>query len=329
MARLLLVGLLPALGADAQGVLAPDEAGQVRKPVMRHDASVLQMSAQGDFRSVTARRNNPTEFDSCKDYCCNSYVPGITGGSKCCNGEADCADHQPIIVPGVCSNAAQEAGAEEGLTKFNETGNYTMTKEFMVKGPGLDGIDWQAIRPKGCFEDNTLPVVGGATSAKHFYYNGVNNEPDLSNRPETSGMTPICQRPRYVNGTTDSNTCTDAQIANKYERIMDAESCQSFAECSGYCWHEDLWKVGTPQAAVRHDQFPDKRKPWASNYDQLPIGCFIDTPTDDGLQHDGCVYYNEGKDPANLPANGPPKADPANPVGTPVCITTNKWDLLA
>jgi len=267
MAHLFIVALLlplsRLLGVEAaKVVVAPDAVDDNYKPLMRQQPTTVQLSAAGELVEETQVKKS---LDG--DYNCDSYVLGTVSTNDC----ADATLHSRLETVEHCKDAAKQAGAEAG--------NTTNGHPFVLL------YDDQQEYPMGCYK---------SADSNTFFFNPALHSPS---NPETHGATPVCRRNRNVNGTADNNAGCPAS----YDRVLDADTCKTIAECSGYCHSKNnIFYVGM---AVPAEAVTDPRPPWTSLYNTMPKGCFLHT--------DGCLYYNM-----------PQAAEPTGPIGIPLCNVT-------
>jgi hypothetical protein len=260
-----------------------------RRPLIRtqskaDDVSAIHLGPSGEFVEVNEHRHHIAQGDSTSSLS-PPPVPVITQMRKCWYsyilGEPDkneCKDkqlHELILNEEHCEFAALQAGACKG--PCNSATGHDFNVGLDEKGDersnatGADGI--YASHPLGCFRSRANP--------NEFYFNPSTSAwPD---RPDRGGGTPVCQRRRFHNGTTNA----DGGCPGKYEKVLDIDSCRTAADCQGYGAEDDfLVGVVTPQ----EDPPPSDRRPdWMQQYDGKPKGCYI-------RLEDGKVYYNRPRD---------------------------------
>merc|ERR1712232_267411 len=108
----------------------------------------------------------------------------------------------------------------------------------------------------GCFKESCPENSEGVC----YFYNPTPTEPD-----EIIDGTPVCHRPKLVNGTVNTNAGCPAG----YAPVTDSERCMEFGACLGYCIGQEF-RIDLQNASLYH---------------QYPKHCFIH-------KVDGCVYYN-------------------------------------
>lgn len=174
-----------------------------------------------------------------------------------------------ITLPSMCTLAAAVLKLSRGNPKQHD---------FVVNASEFD------IYPIGCFKKDSDTAL---------WFNPIPDSP----KNLTSSSRPVCRRPNYKLGDINTNDggCTDV---DDYKRILDEETCRTFADCKNYCMDPEF-RVGLEAPTPREDY----RSPGSTVdfYDQRPIGCFIDSESK-------CVRFNV-----------PKKASPTTPSGTPVC----------
>jgi len=201
------------------------------------------------------------------DYCDIDFPLGNPDTDTCRNGTTNAFSD---LDTDMCEWAAKMSHAKIETDKFR-----------VMEGSTL----WGKVHPRGCFKSTCFhsgPVC--------YYYN------DETDTPDSADGQPVCQRPRYLNGSAaplQQASCPD----DEYSVIMDEKQCRRAANCLGYCQGHEFRST----AIV------------VSNYDMFPEGCFIhaDLKNQSGIP---CVYFN-------APNNA--SAFPATPEGTPICKVTS------
>merc|ERR1711924_286609 len=100
--------------------------------------------------------------------------------------------------------------------------------------------DWKDKHPKGCF----MIPCGHGTGTSYFYN-------PIGDMPLEPVGTPVCSRPKFLNGTDNSNGGCPAGYAN----IMHEEVCQQTAGCLGHCIGEPFRKAVSNNSM--HELFPE------------------------------------------------------------------------
>lgn len=223
-------------------------------------------------------------------YCGQDFRFGVSNKTNCTNT----VDDALILDPDDCYAAAAQAGVTANKSTFYVDSTYFQ------------------ITPKGCFAHPCAEDAHGVC----YYYNGVGDWPDVTD-PRFTGR-PVCHRQKWLNGTvlTGSPLEGDDPVGcpTGYSGITHNETCMAMDSCKSYGQGTDF-RIATTNS---------------SQYDEYPLGCFINT----GTGKDGKVYFN------------PPKVDaadstkiilPLRPKGTPVCNVSSEmhfpefgglWDAL-
>jgi len=277
---MIFLAALPLLGLAISPLQPSDEPRLMRRHIGTDQA---HFSSSGEmFQKIVDESGD--EFTNF----CNLDFPM---GTKDTN---DCADpnlHQIIEQETMCMQAGIQHGASVEHHGFH-----------------IHESDFEK-RPRGCFTApceeallhgneslaaNATPVSignasstaseGGAEEKKCFFYNSFGEVPT-----DPVG-TPVCHRPQFVNGTSDSN----GGCATGYAVIMNEEKCEEAANCLGYCRDEEF-RIGEFNQSKHYEH---------------PLGCFIHN---ESLTQPGCVAFNPIVDGLDAPTK---------PVGTPVCNTT-------
>jgi hypothetical protein len=245
---------------------------------MHHERSV----AISSFTSESSKVRNSR-------YCDQNYMLGAK------NSE-DCGPGSKIVTVDECRWAATRFGFQQGDSS---------------RGPfEIKDQKYTVIYPEGCFlELGNDPETHG---------NGVAWFVERGNTAASGGYNvtgmAICKRPRYSNGTINTNAgCTEGA------HITTEPDCRTFADCEGNHLDEDSFRRGIPgfkpkPANVQAGDAPDDRPANYGDYNAWPTGCFAEYR---GTEHG--VMYN--KKPVGS------STDPTNPQGTPICYlpeTTRK-----
>jgi len=200
------------------------------------------------------------------EMCSLDFPLGPEGDCKC----ADEAKHELILEEDICMEAARQAGVSAPWLTFRLH------------------AEWYNHHPKGCFKQSCTQDPKGIC----YFFNPVGDNPaKCANRtklvngddaPAVTGQ-PVCKRPKYQNGTMDSNVGCPAGYAN----IIDHDTCVEAAVCKGL-------SRGTEFRVTSKNQ---------SRHDDFPTGCFVSSS-------DGKAYFN------------PPLENwlaPHSPKGKPLC----------
>lgn len=250
---------LALLATSAHGATLYGEKSQT----VRREAPVktVEMSSRAEMMQVSPAKTDPNTLvtteeeleDMAVQFCDYDFPTGKTDTNNCTDG----SKHEMILQEEMCIFAASEAGATTAHDSFKEP------------------AEWEDKHPKGCFKYKC------SESPKNvcYFYNG---DGDWPSQPKG---TPICSRPKHLNGTKDS-AAKDGGCPSGYKVVDDGETCYKSAGCLGYCTGAEF-RIGTSNA---------------SKHLEYPRGCFIDNT-------DGCVYYN-----------GPSSMGEGKSVsGTPIC----------
>lgn len=140
------------------------------------------------------------------DLCLYDYTVGLEKTSTC--KQVDGGENEDLLIDSeeMCMHAASKAGAT------------TLPGKFRLHN------DLEKLRPKGCFK---------STCSEHsndvcYFFNPVGD--DVAPNETTWKGTPICQRPRYQNGTEGvAGSCGDLHPG--YELIDDEQKCRAAAGC--------------------------------------------------------------------------------------------------
>jgi len=168
------------------------------------------------------------------EFCDYDFPMGKDDSSNC----SDASNHSLILEESMCV----EAGVESGATTTHDS--------FKISQ------DWEGQRPKGCFK---YECAEAANKVCYFY----NGDGDWPTAPKGS---PVCSRPKYLNGTKDTN----GGCPTGYEVIQNEDSCAATANCLGYAAAAEF-RIGTQNASKTLES---------------PLGCFIHNG-------DGHVYFNK------------------------------------
>lgn len=247
--------------------------------VIRSEKEAVELTADGEVRPAARPEARPAARVSTREIeeCSRDFALGAEGGCTC----EDPANHQLIDKEDECAFAAGHAGVVAPVV----TG----------EAPFRLSSEWYHYHPKGCFKDACKEDPQNIC----YFFNPIGDEPaqcagnaTLPGRPDVPAPQvtgqPVCQRPRYLNGTVNVNGGCPQD--SKYAVIMNETACEDAALCLGY--------TKGAQFLVTHAN--------QSRYDDFPLGCFINT-------NDGLAYYNP-----QLVNWEPPK----NPIGYNLCNVT-------
>jgi len=192
------------------------------------------------------------------DYCDIDFPLGNDGTNNCSH-----AEHALITDPNVCEEAAARSGAT------------TLQGHFEVTG-----APYAETRPKGCFKE----ACGDNNTC--YFFNEYGGWPG----PSIDG-TPVCHRPKLLNGTKDTNGGCPATYA-----VIDHEDvCRQAANCWDIPIDRETFRIGfDPRNASKHLLYPR--------------GCFIDVSTEPAK-----VFFN--------PDEGGESG--TNVKGIPICNVTS------
>jgi hypothetical protein len=232
--------------------------------VRRHgeEQDLVSMYLNSDGDAVQLIREAVNVPDNTME-CSTDFIFGVADSSNC----SDPARHEIILDSGLCIQAATLTGALADHQTFHVNGTLRAKDSH----------------PKGCFSGPCIDIAGNTTSGTCFFYNNIG---DMPLHPVG---TPVCSRPRYMNGTANTNG-HGADCPANYSVIMDEDRCREVAACMGHAQGEPF-DHGTGANNSKHDDFPN--------------GCFIG-------EHSK-VYFNHDKQ-----GYGEPRA----PRGTPLCNVT-------
>lgn len=218
------------------------------------------------------------KVDSCEE----DYIQG-TGNSNNCS---DLARHTNIEDEGDCEIAAGRLGLPKG-SPFRIPDSVRADKTYE-----------QDYFPKGCFHGKCDSSCTANDCSLCAFYN------EAGQTPQNPVGTPICTRPRFMNGTKDTTGKNDGDCPDGYKVVDNPQFCRTeITGCTthgegGYTNHP--FCINSQNNSKRHD---------------FPHGCFI---ADDSLNEPDHVFFNDkvlnsaGTEEASF-------ATPSNPKGTPVC----------
>lgn len=251
------------MGPSAVSAMSVDSQSRV---IRRQEVGSFNVDADGRMVQMdgeTASGEEPEEQNVCR----LDYPKGGVATNNCLAG------HDHILTESVCRHAATLSGADASQ------------HDFLIAQ-----ADYPK-RPLGCFAKQC--PTGSKTC---YYYNGSPLDPD----PQLSEFagTPVCRRPRFLNGTSVPNDVSNG-CPSGYAAIMHEGSCRSAAKCQGIPVggtrpDSSTFLVGTHNASQHRDH---------------PIGCFI---------LDGQVFFNFVETGFEVPDT---------PVGIPICnvSATTTW----
>jgi len=223
--------LLPHISSAAT-LYAEKEKSTMRR---ERPTGSVQLSAQGDFvqaSRMTEAKSQPQSKSA--QFCDYDFPLGKEGTNECA-----ASSHSQIVQENMCIEAAQVSDAA------------TFHSSFRLAS------EWEGKHPQGCFK----ATCAEATNKVCYFFNGDGDKP-----AGTVEGTPVCSRPQYLNGTTDSNSaCPDG-----YKVIDDEAACASAALCLGHPHGVEL-RIGLHNPS-RHLLFPH--------------GCFVHST-------DGFAYFNQ------------------------------------
>jgi len=257
-----------------QGNAVTIEASDSSPHLVRRE-SMMEVRSSGKLAPQDRAKS-----EGCGQNCCNEVYYDGTPNSNTCTGAGGQGnlptDGSRLTSTSKCKDAAER----RKFTKPEGTGDIAQN--------GKDNYE----HPEGCFQH---PCDEDPTKDCYFY-NDVATSP-----PAPIVGTPICSRPRYVDGTIDATT-KDSTCPYGYLLIDDHDECQDMLTCKSYP-SGVVFKI---QDHIHADEL---------QYDDYPVGCFRDTPSSsDPGAPEGRVYFN--LPPSTRAAKtGLPK----NPIGTPVC----------
>jgi hypothetical protein len=208
------------------------------------------------FASVELHSKELSDIDDRDTDMCNDDYP--LGNADTNNCSLANAEYGNILQEAMCVQAAKDANATVVPDKFRLT------------------LEWYDKHPKGCFKAECSEDPKGVC----YFYNPIG---DVPKHPKGS---PVCSRPRYLNGTAEA--ATGVKCPTDYQSIMHEDACQEAGVCLGFCSGTEFRK------AVQN----------ASKFEEFPLGCFIHAELD-------CVFFN-----APQPNRTEP---PKRPQGTPIC----------
>lgn len=252
-----LISDVSCVSVTVEGSLVRSESKQKDEPVK------MQLELQPSGAMQPSREDDSAVG---KAMCEMDWPLGPEGGCKC----ADEAKHNLILEEDECMEAARQAGVSAPFLTFRLHS------------------EWYNHHPKGCFKQSCSQDPKGIC----YFFNPVGDNParcknetklvNGNDAPEVTGQ-PVCKRPKYQNGTLNSNE----GCPTGYQNIIDAAYCKDAAVCMGITQGSEFRVTSKNQS--RHDDFPK--------------GCFVDNK-------DGKVYFNP------LLENW---VAPRSPFGTPLC----------
>lgn len=220
------------------------------------------MGASGELVFPAASLSEGAAASEAFDMCDFAFEYGEKNANNCTDDK-----HHLIYIESLCIRAAEEGNLSTDKATFD-----------------LPGY-WFDKYPKGCFR---APCGNNPKGCLFFNADGDN--------PTHPGGYPICSRPRYLNGTTNS-TGEASHCPHGYEIIKSKSECEAAADCLGFC-EGDNFDVSL---AVEWNRM---------NY---PQGCFIGNTVLTGP----CVHWNPVV----------PSKVPTHPAGIPICRAPNELAL--
>jgi len=208
--------------------------------------------------ALEKRSKADSEDDETETWCDRDYPLGHWNSSNCSRDGAGA--HQLILDAEMCASAAREANATPHDHHF------------------IIPEEWADMHPKGCF---VFPCHWDAGHVCYWFN-------DIGDTPMYPWGAPVCQRPKFQNGTKDTNAgCPDG-----YDVILNENNCSEAGICQGFDLETDF--------IVGEGDFHNE-----SQHNIYPEGCYID----DEL---GSVRFN--------PIYG--THPPQTPRGMPLCNVT-------
>lgn len=221
---------------------------------MRRERRIVTLDARGEVAEEKSEPSAESKTDAGMDqmpWFCNTDFPLGTENSNNCTHGTQLLDER------LCKIAAHLSGASSSHHTFN-----------VLQAENFD-------HPHGCFKNY---CNADSNSTVCYYYNDKGGD----RWPLPINGTPVCQRPKYTNGTNNGQGgCPDS-----YEVIYNETLCNASAICLGYA-------VG-PMSDLLDEHN-------TSQHLDYPEGCFIG---------DRKVHYNK-------PASGNLERGVR---GTPMCI---------
>jgi len=219
------------------------------------------------------------------DSCEEDFIQGKGNSNNC----TDMGNHTIIEDEGDCEIAAGRLGLAKGSPfRIPDSVRADQTYE-------------QDYFPKGCFHGKCDSSCTAADCSLCVFYNAAGQT------PQNPVGTPICSRPRFLNGTKDTTGKNDGDCPDGYKVVDNPAFCRTeITGCTthgegGYTNHP--FCINSQNNSKRHD---------------FPHGCFIADDSlapNDGADH---VFFNDKV----LKSDGTEDAafaTPSNPKGTPVC----------
>jgi len=201
------------------------------------------------------------------DMCNYDYLAGAGSSDNCTDKH-----HHHILESEMCLEAARKLG----LPTLGE-----------FEGFRTESVDFYK-RPRGCWKGSCNKAGGQC-----LFFNAVPLWPEA---PIVG--TPICRRPRLVNGTANTDGGNSSCPAD-YTVVTDETFCSEAADCLGLCAGKEF-RVG------------EKNR---SEHEFYPQGCFVHAV-------EGCVYLNP-----SYPKTSNGTWTPSRPVGMPICTVTKSAEL--
>jgi hypothetical protein len=245
-----------------------------------HDRTSMKVLADGEATQLELDGSGSSdEVNQARESMCDIDFPlGIENGCSCQSAGADEPHHTIILQKALCIEAASRHGMD--------------TREpFAIEDA------WFDYHPKGCFKD----VCRHDSTKDCYFFNGVEPVPRKCPGTNSTGFvdlhptvalgTPVCQRARYINGTTHTATHSHGGCPTGYGVIFHELKCTEAGTCLGDSLAKDF-------RITAHNE---------SEHNVYPNGCFFSEKLD-------LIEYN------NPEANG--GAEPTEPGrngGTQIC----------
>lgn len=233
----------------------------------------MNVLASGEALQLERNSLGPEEM------CDIDFPLGPDEGCSCQQVAAAEPQHSIILKQELCIEAANRHGAE-------------MEAKFALES------EWMNYHPKGCFKDACVDDP----SKTCYFFNGIEPEPaKCPGSPQATGFvdvhpgkkvgTPVCQRKKYINGTTHTATHSHGGCPNGYGVIFHELKCTEAGTCLGD-------RLATEFRVTANNE---------SEHNVYPNGCFLDKATD-------MILFNN---PHAL--NGVEPTQPGRNGGTQIC----------
>lgn len=244
----------------------PQETAQ-RQVEFKHSGQLIEMDKEKAESEQDMQDLAELGADSEIDYCNYDFPLGKELTNDCASPH-----HARIYDMEDCKQAAVQANA--GINS-----DFELTSE------------WFNLHPEGCFQEECGAFQDGKRAGPNghgicYFFNRAEITPSAIFKG-----TPICKRPKLLNGTVNTNGDCSAAGDGGYQEITDEDACREFGTCLGRC----IGDGSLYQFRININN--------ASLYNDFPKYCFVH-PTDQ------CVYFNE-------PREG--FTDPTHPRGMPLC----------